>query len=219
MGYTTDFTGIFKLNRKLDKATHDFLNKFNETRRMARDSAKLQAKFGRDFGVEGEFFVDASGSFGQDRDDTITEYNNPPKTQPSLWCQWRPTDNGMGIEWDGGEKFYEYVEWVEYLIKSVLAPKGYVLNGAVQWRGEDFNDLGTILVVDNVVSCKHGKHVNAPKAKAKPIERVVIKSRRIDGMTYFRMDTLIETLHMAKQLDSEHAISAVIRELERIGNK
>ena len=29
-------------------------------------------------------------------------------TYPGIWCQWVPTDDGKGIEWDGGEKFYNY---------------------------------------------------------------------------------------------------------------
>jgi hypothetical protein len=32
-----------------------------------------------------------------------------------------------------------------------LAPWGYVLNGEVEWQGEDEEDTGKILVVDNSV--------------------------------------------------------------------
>lgn len=145
MGYTTEFEGQFNLNKKLDKETHDYLVKFNETRRMAR---RLDAKYG----VEGEFYVDGGGDFGQNHEDNIIDYNRPPSTQPSLWCMWVPTSDGLGIEWDGGEKFYAYIEWIEYLIAKILAPRGYVLNGSVSWRGEDFNDMGTIVIVNNKVT-------------------------------------------------------------------
>lgn len=74
-----------------------------------------------------------------------------------LYCQWVPTKDGKGLEWDGGEKFYEYVEWLEYLIKEFLAPKGYVLNGEVTWEGEESGDLGKIIVKNNVVKTKEGK--------------------------------------------------------------
>lgn len=150
MGYTTDFRGRFKLNKTLDAKTATYLRKFSETRRMKR---KLDAKYG----VEGEFYVDGGGCFGQDREPSITDYNSPPKTQPGLWCQWVPSDDGEGVEWNGAEKFYEYVAWLEYLIKNFLAPKGYVLNGKVQYRGEDFEDIGTIVVKSNVVEQRHGK--------------------------------------------------------------
>ena len=71
---------------------------------------------------------------------------------PNIWCNWRPTDDRKNIEWNGTEKFYNYIEWIEYLIAKVFAPKGYVLNGDVEWVGEDiFDDRGVIRIVDNYV--------------------------------------------------------------------
>jgi hypothetical protein len=57
----------------------------------------------------------------------------------------------MGIEWDCGEKFYNYTEWLVYLIHKVLAPNGYILNGVVEYSGEEMGDVGEIVVVDNRV--------------------------------------------------------------------
>jgi hypothetical protein len=71
---------------------------------------------------------------------------------PSYYCQWVPTADGKGIKWDGGEKFYAYVEWLNYLVTRFLRPWGYSLNGEVQWRGEDFNDLGTIIAKDGEIT-------------------------------------------------------------------
>jgi len=39
---------------------------------------------------------------------------------PSLYCQWRPTSDGMGIEWDRRDKFYEYMEWLTIVIEMML---------------------------------------------------------------------------------------------------
>jgi hypothetical protein len=147
MGYTTDFNGKFELNKKLSEEDHKFLTKFAESRRMARN---VDPKYG----VEGEFYVDGSEMFGQGKDSDIINYNQPPKTQPSLWCQWVPTKDGMGLEWDGGEKFYNYIEWLQYIIENILKPRGYVLNGEVYWYGEDNADTGVMVVVDNVVSTR-----------------------------------------------------------------
>lgn len=144
MGYTTEFNGKFNLNKKLDKETHEFLTKLASTRRMKR-------KLPPEYGIEGEFYVDGAGYAGQDREDSIVDYNKPPSTQPSLWCQWIPTHDGTAIEWDGGEKFYHYVDWIKYIIDKVLAPRGYSLSGVVDWRGEDWSDTGTIVVRDNKV--------------------------------------------------------------------
>lgn len=144
MGYTTDFSGSFELNKQLGPKMKEFLTKFNETRRMKRNVSDK-------YGVEGEFFVGGTGSFGQDSTEDIVDYNEPPSTQPGLWCQWTPTQDGMGIEWDGGEKFYNYTEWLVYLITKILEPNGYVLNGVVQWQGEGVGDVGEIFVEDNKV--------------------------------------------------------------------
>jgi len=147
MGYTTDFEGGFEITPKLKEEDHTFLTKFAETRRMKR-------KLGPEYGVEGEFYVDGDGFMGQADDDTVIDHNMPPRTQPGLWCQWIPNEEGNVLEWDGGEKFYHYVEWLKYLIDKILEPRGYKLNGQVRWNGEDSTDMGTIIVVDNDVTAK-----------------------------------------------------------------
>lgn len=153
MGYTTDFSGEFKLNKKLDDKTFQYLIKFNESRRMKRD---LPSKYGTD----GEFYVNGNGMFGQDRERDIVDYNRPPSTQPGLWCQWRPTDDGMSIMWDGGEKFYEYREWIVYIVQNFLAPQGYTLTGNITFQGEDDDDRGTLVMQDNVLYCVDASNVD-----------------------------------------------------------
>ena len=102
-------------------------------------------------GAHGEFFVGGAGFAGQDQDASILDYNSPPPSQPGLWCQWTPSEDGNAIEWNGGEKFYAYCEWLEYLITNFLAPWGYILNGAVEFQGEDYGDYGRIVVEDSTV--------------------------------------------------------------------
>ena len=150
MGYTTDFWGDFTIDKELDDETYKLMNGLNETRRMARS-------LGPEYGTEGEFYVDGGGHAGQDREDSIIDYNTPPSTQPGLWCQWRVADNMRTIEWDGGEKFYNYVEWMEYLIDKVLAPRGYVVNGNCSWQGEDTDDKGVLYVENNRVFTEVGE--------------------------------------------------------------
>lgn len=69
---------------------------------------------------------------------------------PVGYCQWIPTKDGKGLEWNGGEKFYEYTEWLEYIC-SALDAWGVKANGTITWKGEDRNDIGTITVTDNKV--------------------------------------------------------------------
>jgi hypothetical protein len=143
MGYTTEFSGKFNLNKRLDDETYNLLVGLAATRRMKRNMLN--------YGVDGEFYVGSRENFGQNDDPTIVDRNTPPRTQPGLWCQWVPTKDGMSIEWDGNEKFYYYTEWIKYLIKSILGPRGYILNGTVSYQGEDSSDNGEIIITNNIV--------------------------------------------------------------------
>jgi len=165
MGYHTDFNGSFNLDKPLTAAQVNYLKKFAETRRVKRDISKLSMptedmthiKVG--LPNKDEYFVDCLGFMGQDKDDSILDYNSPPAGQPGLWCQWVPTDDGESIVWDEGEKFYNYVEWIEYIIENFLKPWGYVLNGEVSWNGEEQGDVGIIVVENNEVRTKQGRIV------------------------------------------------------------
>lgn len=81
------------------------------------------------------------------------------KGVPGYYCQWIPTEDGWGLEWDGGEKFYSYVEWLKYLIENFFVPWGIKLNGEIEWEGEESGDLGKIIVTNNVVEVKEGRVV------------------------------------------------------------
>jgi len=148
MGYTTTFEGQFTFNKPLDEETFAFLTKFSQTRRMKRN-------LGLEYGVEGEFFVDGLGYMGQDETPDVIDENEPPATQPGLWCQWRPTEDRQHLKWSRMEKFYDYIEWLEYIISKITAPRGYILDGKVTWQGEDEQDKGFLIVINNEVSTKH----------------------------------------------------------------
>jgi len=134
------------------------------------------------YGQEGEYFAKDDGDFGQsghNTDKSILDYNTAPgqmgydgkgdfnkkwkenqkrekngTCQPGLWCQWEVEAEGEKLCWDGGEKFYNYVEWLKYLINHFFSKWGVMLNGEVEWVGEDSKDQGKIVVKDNVVRVK-----------------------------------------------------------------
>lgn len=147
MGYTTEFRGRLALNKKLTDADRDFLLALNETRRMKR---KLKG-----YGIEGEFYVGNRNNFGQEHTPDVVDYNEPPKTQPGLWCKWKPTDDGLGIEWDGREKAYDMPEWLVYLLNRYLVPRGYLLNGVISAQGEEFGDIWSLRVTNDIVQRRH----------------------------------------------------------------
>lgn len=164
MNYINKLTDTRRMKRDVNKLMEKFKGEFGHPTRPDNP-----------YGNDGEFFVGGTGWAGQDSDDTIIDYNTAPgqlsfdemkefnerweennnrtkegRSQPGLWCQWTFSDETT-LEWDGGEKFYNYVEWLKYLINNFFEEWGIKLNGEVSWVGEDSSDKGKILVEDNKV--------------------------------------------------------------------
>jgi len=170
MGYTTYFTGAISIDPPLNEKEIKYLTKFADTRRMDRE--------------KGPYYVGAGGVAGQAREDDIRDYNRPSEGQPGLWCQWVPADIQVdeldtpilarSIEWDGGEKFYYALEWMQYLVDHFIGNdpiakkvdpekfdflQGHTLNGEILAEGEEQGDIWKIIVEDNVVTEKEAKIV------------------------------------------------------------
>jgi len=125
------------------------------------------------YGEFGEYFAMNDNDHGQRSDNSILDYNRAPGEesgfisatriqsnyqsvkpkigQPGLWCQWIIEGDGYELEWNGAEKFYNYIEWLKYLIDRFFEPWGIKLNGEIEWQGEDMSDRGKIGVIDNIV--------------------------------------------------------------------
>jgi hypothetical protein len=141
-----------------------YLNLFNQTRRIKRDVNKLYEKYkgilghpmpkdpDNPYGKQGEFFVGGEGTMEQKYDESVIDYNDPPDTQPGLWCQWQVTEDGRAIKWDGSEKSYNSTEWMEYIINNFIAPTGSVCNGVINAYGEDRDDVWDLVVTNNKVT-------------------------------------------------------------------
>ena len=165
MGYTTKFEGVFQVTPTLSPEHKDYLEAFARTRRVKRDAAatekvpdRRRLAVGLRIGEEGGYYV-GSADYGISaqrdidcQDPTILNVNQPPKGQPQLHCDWVPTEDGNGIQWNGSEKFYGYVDWLEFIIDHFLAPWGYEVDGDVTWQGESEDDFGTIYVRNNSVT-------------------------------------------------------------------
>lgn len=107
----------------------------------------IRSAVGLPVGTDGEFFVGGEGDFGQGRDDSVVDYNDPPAAQPGLWCPWSPSDDGEELCPPEEEtKAYDYIEWLTYLTKKFLTPWGYSLCGVVDWSGEESDDFGQIKI-------------------------------------------------------------------------
>ena len=163
MGYYTYFKGSLRFDKPIDYKFQCYLKNFFRTRHFKRDETKLTPFLDRlvppltDFGKEGKFFV---GSYDEEEltaTERGVEYNYPPDDCPSLWCDMElisrnvtdPNDTQQLILVDG--KNYNYTSWIEWLIKYIIAPAEFKLNGEISWQGEEFDDRGRISVTDNIV--------------------------------------------------------------------
>jgi len=158
MGNKTLYWASVKIEPSLSQAEIDYLTEFSETRRMLRKN--------------GPYFVGGTGMRGQNENDPdVILGNQPPLGQPSLWCQWLPTENGHGLEWDRNFTFQGAPEWMLYLIQNFLGPGaiavgevpgivgGHMLSGFVEVvNTEQPGRHGVILVEDNKVYFKYHNH-------------------------------------------------------------
>lgn len=80
----------------------------------------------------------------------------PSDTPSYSLCKWTVREQGDKsiLLHNDGEKFYEYVEWLEYIGK-LFTEWGVMMNGKVIWHGEDVMDAGVLFVKDNKVWAKH----------------------------------------------------------------
>lgn len=166
MGYTTDFNGTLTITPAPTKEFKEYINKFSCTRHMKRDELKLMLSnpdwkdncFNGNIGNQCAYYVQNDYDKFSYNDPSVIDHNTPPDNVPGLWCQWIINDNNE-LAWDGGEKFYHYVEWLEYLIKNFFVPENLKLNGEIYWYGESYDDTGCIKVTNNIVKVGYGRIV------------------------------------------------------------
>jgi hypothetical protein len=69
-----------------------------------------------------------------------------------VWCDWVPTQDGKGICWNGSEKTYDSVSWLNYVSETFLKKWGIIASGVVRYQGEDDHDCGVIVAKDGYFS-------------------------------------------------------------------
>lgn len=103
------------------------------------------------------YTTEFSGQFDLDRLPTaeaivrLNEIADDPdsaESNPGSYCQWVLTKDCRHLEWDGNEKFYNYVEWLQYLMDTVLTPIGVSVTGTVSFSGERSDDVGVVTIQD-----------------------------------------------------------------------
>lgn len=105
------------------------------------------------------------GTFKLDKQLTLDQFNEleviaetrggeTNDARPDSYCQWVPTKDGRELKWDGNEKFYNYVEWLQWLIGNKLRPWGIDITGHVLWRGDETYDVGVLSVSGGKVTAR-----------------------------------------------------------------
>lgn len=144
MGYNIYYEGVINLDKPLDDKTLEIIIGLAETRRMLWDANKLDedgiAKKD-EIGFGGEFFFGIKELSGRKLNEFeskyVVDHNCPPWGQPDLWGVWTVTDDRKGLVWNRKEKSYCGHEWLKYIVKRILIPKGYYPSGIVNWFTEE----------------------------------------------------------------------------------
>jgi hypothetical protein len=159
VSYDMEFRGEFGVEPPLRPEHLAYLRAFNGSRRLKRDPVvaaslddPVRVAAGLPIGAEGEYFVGHAGNWGKESVEGAIVPYAPPASQPGGICCWVPNDDGTALLWDGQRKFMDWEPWLCYLIDHFLRPWGYVVSGRVEWRGEEWLDVGVLRVRDNEVS-------------------------------------------------------------------
>lgn len=159
MGYNIIYEGKIKIDKPLDDRTYEIIKGLAETRRMRWDTEKLEADgiaTREDIGFAGEYFFGIEGLNRKQQAEFENKYvidnSRPPCGQPSLWGVWTVTDDKMSLVWNRYEKSYCGHEWLQYIVKKILVPRGYKPSGIINWltQGEYWPTYHTIVEGNSV---------------------------------------------------------------------
>lgn len=152
--YQTRLFGRFTLDKPLTTTHAEYLHAFSEKPHMRWYTDKIallpdpvRAAVGLPLGDGGAYFVGDVVDEARYVEQALAEVRG----LPNRFCDWQPTADNMGIEWNGMTDTYFYVEWLDYLMRHFLTPWGYRLAGEVHWQGDHPGDAGVITFTDGVM--------------------------------------------------------------------
>lgn len=176
--YIQQFNDVRHMRRDVEKLHAVYSGKYGNPFAKTREEV---------YGREGEYFVGQDRKIGDEyfeqlRDETVLDFNDAPGTPdkmdnwaaywqlrqtriktgealPGLWCGWTVDLNGTRLEWDGGEKFYNYPDWLTYLNTHFFNKWEVKLNGIICWQGENPEDKGRLIMDDSVLTIQEARVV------------------------------------------------------------
>ena len=113
----------------------------------------------------------------------ILEANDDPDSiqgeHPRSYMQWVPTQSLDHIVYDGNEKFYEYVDWMKWLV-NYLKGIGITADGEIDWSGDQAGDTGTIVVANSEVTVRD--HKTPARGSHKPLTLSGLQAMALDAL-------------------------------------
>ena len=114
----------------------------------------------------------------------VLDFNEDPESisgdHPNSYMQWVPSESLDAIVWDGQEKFYNYVDWLKWIVKW-LSDLGIKSSGELFWSGESAGDTGRIQVIDGIVSEVTSKSLGANRHN--PLDMETLTEMILDSIT------------------------------------
>lgn len=108
---------------------------------------------------------------------------------PSCWDQWTLRQDKAKqctlIEWDGGEKFYGFIRWLQHTLDTlhaVVRPLQLSVTGLIRWQGQEKEDQG-VLRVELVNTARQVYRVVAALNTAAPVLDRVQRTLRHESIS------------------------------------
>lgn len=116
---------------------------------------------------------------------TLLQWAEDPESidrvHPGNYLQWVPSESLDAIVFDGNEKFYNYAEWMRFVL-LFLSEANIEANGTIAWQGESTGDVGTLVVVNNDLTVNKG--LGVPRSSHNPLD--------LDGLAKIALAQLTE---------------------------
>jgi len=99
---------------------------------------------------------------------------------PDSYLQWVPSEDLQALVYDDNEKFYEYKDWLKWVLSHWIGRWGIVANGEILWSGEETDDNGILKVENNILVVVESKHTKGKSHK--PLTRQTLADLVIESI-------------------------------------
>ncbi len=212
----------------LSKEHRDYLKALARTRRMCRDpelalkmSDPLREAVGLPIGSQAAYFVGGTGYRGQDIDSSVTDHDEGPHAQPSIFCGWEPSEDGTELvyEKESGDSS-DVLDWLQYIILKFLARWEYSVSGRGLIQGENIEDRDVFEVRGPMVIARDiGGYFDIPEGSPDGDDETVSVVVLEDGDTYSGLDGCVVVDVPASQMEEVSENPKMLRDAEKLGWK